>query len=831
MSNQTDILNKLLCPSGVDSNNPVKFLNASRAATTAGSWSLIGKLKMTGAVTTAADVPLTGSAVVTVPVALSNTALAGKTLSGNIQFVDPVNLSVKSGATVVTGTQLLGLSDHNGTSGTVKQKLARRCIVVETLADLKAISVSELNVQSLALIEGYYASGDGGECLFRYEPNTTTQENLPLTVRPNEITSNAAAGRWRPVFDELVSIVTFGALAGSSGAATSNTTSIQKCINYCALRHLTMYVPKGVFYCNNLYVRYDNTYNTGYPLNGDNRYRADEGRFKIVGDHRISKNDLDDYDTVTCGSTLVFLSTDKHGIDIDYALNPPYNLIDDDLGIKRNFMQELTIENLSLIHANTTTDKSVLYMNWVFKSQFKNLAIRHASSNNDSCAVTARNCDACIFDNISIIGQDASIPNDITTTLGLFLANDNDNNDGIDASVVSLNKVMTNGFGTGIQFGNSFGQGHWQKYYHFSNCITNQCNIGMVIGYQCMNNVFNACQFRGKVSAIKMGAGAENNIFNACGFQTIDYDITASIVSRDGNVLTIRFSDPGNKQTSNYYNNNNYIVTINKSGNDSDTYTSYVYGVSGNVITLTRGGGWGTANNTHKLLFSASVQGPTVHLGYPFTGSVGENDSNCLSNTFSNCSITNVTGGDLVKWETANNAKVQNISFYDCEFDRGDQTGSIVTLPTVPTIQTGLISRPRLSKSIRKIFNQSDTGEIQYIPSSEIVSNGFNHVQNTGTASVQLYKTSVADNRAVLIKATVTCKNGQDYIATEKHFLIRRATGNIDVVDNQQVSYMATEAGHFITVEVGIPEIILKCTGFSGTNDWQCKVEKTFIDV
>lgn len=96
---------------------------------------------------------------------------------------------------------------------------------VDTLAALKSTSVSGLSTGALRHTNGYWAVGDGGAALYRYNSTSTATANDATVVAPN-----TGSGRWHLIeTGNPISVNTFGAvgdgIADDSGA-------IQACFNW-----------------------------------------------------------------------------------------------------------------------------------------------------------------------------------------------------------------------------------------------------------------------------------------------------------------------------------------------------------------------------------------------------------------------------------------------------------------------------------------------------------------------------------------------------------------------------------------------------------------------
>ena len=126
----------------------------------------------------------------------------------------PVN---ENGEIVVSGTNqsvvgvlpidMLPVDDDGGL------KLSHLTMIVNTIADLKALSAGQF---SSVQVLGYYAAGDGGGGVFRWNGSSTAADNGGTVIIPN---SAPGDGRWDRIYQTL-DVNMFGAKGDGTGDDT-----------------------------------------------------------------------------------------------------------------------------------------------------------------------------------------------------------------------------------------------------------------------------------------------------------------------------------------------------------------------------------------------------------------------------------------------------------------------------------------------------------------------------------------------------------------------------------------------------------------------------------
>ncbi len=199
-------------------------------------------------------------------------ALAGKSLTGNISFINASGLRIRNGlSTPVNGDELLTLRGiDSGT--TVKSLLARRVFKASSLNELRGISRDSLEPYSLCYVSGYSAANDGGAGFYFYNSVAVGTDDGYSIITPD----GAGAGRWYPLFIDELNVKRFGA---RGDASTNDAPAIQRAINAALAGSIRrVYIPPGVYNITSpLYVGVS----AGNPAGNTEGLR--QGRIEIYG--------------------------------------------------------------------------------------------------------------------------------------------------------------------------------------------------------------------------------------------------------------------------------------------------------------------------------------------------------------------------------------------------------------------------------------------------------------------------------------------------------------------------------------------------------------------
>jgi hypothetical protein len=122
---------------------------------------------------------------------------------------------------------------------------------VASIADLKAVSVTGLVNNDHRFVLGYFAPGDGGGGLFRWNAASTASDNGGTLIIP---ASSPASGRWERVYEGAVNARWFG--LSTTGNGSANATALQAAIDYVAnLGRGKVLVPAGSYTTNKIVIK------------------------------------------------------------------------------------------------------------------------------------------------------------------------------------------------------------------------------------------------------------------------------------------------------------------------------------------------------------------------------------------------------------------------------------------------------------------------------------------------------------------------------------------------------------------------------------------------
>jgi hypothetical protein len=113
---------------------------------------------------------------------------------------------------------------------------------VLSIAALKALPVTGLTVSSTVEVLGYYAEGDGGGGIFRYDPLATAADNGGTVIAPT-----SGSGRWlRDLNSNQINVLWFGAKRDDTG---NQAAAVNAAITAAAVGGAggSVYIPKGTY--------------------------------------------------------------------------------------------------------------------------------------------------------------------------------------------------------------------------------------------------------------------------------------------------------------------------------------------------------------------------------------------------------------------------------------------------------------------------------------------------------------------------------------------------------------------------------------------------------
>lgn len=132
-----------------------------------------------------------------------------------------------SAASVLADDGANVLTPNVGAGRWLRQNDKDRVAVADTVAALKALAVSLYASGEAILLRGYYAAGDGGGGLFRYDSASAVADNGGTVIAPT-----LGAGRWVRLVTDAINVRQFGAKADG---ATDDGAAFRAAILYLGL--------------------------------------------------------------------------------------------------------------------------------------------------------------------------------------------------------------------------------------------------------------------------------------------------------------------------------------------------------------------------------------------------------------------------------------------------------------------------------------------------------------------------------------------------------------------------------------------------------------------
>lgn len=134
---------------------------------------------------------------------------------------------------------------------------------VATIAELKALSVSDYASNDAVTVLGYYSAGDGGNGIFRYDSGSATTDNGGTVIAPS-----SGSGRWLRVYDTSLNLLWFGA---DRTGATSCTAALNAALALIApVNGGIIFCPQGSY----LFSTKPNAIDGGVTLQGEGMGRT-----------------------------------------------------------------------------------------------------------------------------------------------------------------------------------------------------------------------------------------------------------------------------------------------------------------------------------------------------------------------------------------------------------------------------------------------------------------------------------------------------------------------------------------------------------------------------
>jgi hypothetical protein len=115
-------------------------------------------------------------------------------------------------------------------------------LAANSIASLKAISVSGLTNNQEVSVLGYYAAGDGGGGTFYYDSASVEADNGGTVIQPT-----TGTGRWKRVYSGALNVRWFGA---KGDEVTNDSSAIQNAASVSYNNGGKLFIPSGTFSCN-----------------------------------------------------------------------------------------------------------------------------------------------------------------------------------------------------------------------------------------------------------------------------------------------------------------------------------------------------------------------------------------------------------------------------------------------------------------------------------------------------------------------------------------------------------------------------------------------------
>ncbi len=147
------------------------------------------------------------------------------------------------------------LNDYLSQSHTADGKLR---LDIATIADLKALDVSNIPDKMQVMVGGYYAHADGGGGQFYYDQAASDTDNGGTVIAPT-----AGAGRWKRVYSGAVNVKWFGT---KGDGVTNDSSKLLAFFNYCIESGNGGYISAGTYLITPGVLVFDNGFvNTPWP--------------------------------------------------------------------------------------------------------------------------------------------------------------------------------------------------------------------------------------------------------------------------------------------------------------------------------------------------------------------------------------------------------------------------------------------------------------------------------------------------------------------------------------------------------------------------------------
>lgn len=175
--------------------------------------------------------------------------------------------------------------------------LVSSAIELDSIADLRATTVTGLASGAQATVAGHSAPGDGGGGVFWYDAASTDNDNDGTVV-----------GKWRRVLVDALSVAHFGVFPHET---TDQTATLQVAIDVAASLKVSLHVPAGTYRVLNLFIRANSTIRGAGP---ETVFKLIDGGVNWNMAMRTEGTQTSGVDNATLSDFTVHGNSQEHGL-------------------------------------------------------------------------------------------------------------------------------------------------------------------------------------------------------------------------------------------------------------------------------------------------------------------------------------------------------------------------------------------------------------------------------------------------------------------------------------------------------------------------------------